>query len=301
MANEALIPASLRARGMLWRGLLLMRTTGDTVPASRLFEDALVLFCDQGDLNGASETLQAKGDVYRNNEKWQCASQQYAESLALAQQTGNAHLVAHGYMGLALCAQEEGRFEAAQHHWELMLQWAEKSGNEANVALAVNSLGEMARCRGDWEKAKRYYEHTLMLARELGNEARMALALHNLGYVALYRRELERAEKLLTDSLALYEGRQYRKGVAECLAGLGKVEASKGRLERAANLCGAAEAILEGLGTRLDTLDRADYERTLETLRSELGRRLETLLGQGRAMPMDKAVKYAFADHCSES
>ncbi len=296
MVAEGEVSPNLRAKGLLWQGLLLTRGPGDDVSASRLFKKALVLFRGGGDLNGASETLQAKGDVYRNQGEWELARQQYAKSLELAQQTGNAYLVAHGWMGLALCAQEEGQFGAAQRYWELMLEWAERARNDASVALALNSLGEMARYRADWEEAERFYERTLRLARALGNEYRIALALHNLGYVALYRGEPESAGKLFTDGLSLYEGRQYHKGVAECLAGLGRVEAAKGRLERAARLCGATEAILEGLGTRLDTLDRADFERTLGTLRGQLGERLNTLRDEGRTMSMQKAVEYAVAD-----
>jgi tetratricopeptide (TPR) repeat protein len=292
------VSPNLRAKGLLWQGLLLMRGTGDDVAATHLFEEALALFRDGGDLNGVSEALQAEGDVYRNQGEWKRASQRYAESLELAEQTGNSFLVAHGYMGLALCAQEEGQFLDAQDPWELTLEWAERAENGATTTLALNSLGEMARFRGDWKEAERYYEQTLRLARELGSEFRMALALHNLGYVALYRGEPERAKRLFTESLSLYQGRQYHKGAAECLAGLGRVAASQGMLERAARLCGATEVILEGLGTRLDTLDRADYERTLKALRNQLGERLQTLLDEGRAMSMESAVKYAVTDRC---
>ncbi len=301
MGAEGQVSPNLRAKGLLWRGLLLMRGIGDDCSASRFFEEALALFRDGGDLNGASETLQAEGDVYRNQGEWKLAGQRYVESLELAEQTGNSYLVAHGWMGLALCAQEEGRFTAAQHHWASMLEWSERAGNRASMALALNSLGEMARYGGDWEEAESYYKQTLRLARELGNESRMALALHNLGYVALSRGERERAGRLFTAGLSLYEGRRYHKGVAECLAGLGKVEASKGRLERAARLCGATETILEGLGTRLDTLDRADYERTLGTLKSRLRERFETLINEGRVMSLEKAVEYAVTDYCTKS
>lgn len=301
MADTGNVSPNLRAKGLLWQGNLLVRGTGDDVPACRLFEEALVLFRDGGDLDGASETLQAEADVYLNRREFDRASQRYADSLKLAEQAGNAYLVAHGWMGLALCAQEEGRFATAQQYWEMTLQWAESAGNDASVALALNSLGEMARYREDWEEAERYYEQTLGLARDLGNEFRIALALHNLGYVALYRGEPERARKLFTDSLALYQGRQYHKGEAECLAGLGRVEASQGRLERAARLCGAAEAILARLGTRLDTLDRVDYEWTLGTLERGLGERLEPLLDEGRAMSMEEAAEYAGTDLCPKS
>ncbi len=297
MVAEGEVSPDLRARMFLWHGLLLMRGTGDDASAARLFAEALVLFRDSGNLSGASETLQAQGDMYRNQGDVTIAGQRYAESRVLAEQAGNAYLVAHGWMGLALCAQDEEEFDAAVGYWRLMLEWAERAGNQASVALALNGLGEMARARGDWAEAERSYERTLKLARELSNEWRTALALHNLGYVALARDEREQAARLFRESLSLYMGRHYHKGVAECLAGLGRVEVSNGRLDRAARLCGATEAILEGLGTRLDTLDRADFERTLATLRSQGDGRLETLLDEGRAMSMDQAVEYAVADH----
>ena len=297
---EARVPPNLRAKGLLWHGLLLMRRAGDHLSSSRLFDEALALFRAGGDLNGASETLQAEGDMCRDQGEWKLAHQRYAESLELAEQTGNSYLIAHGWMGLALCVQEEGKFETAQHYWTQMLEWAERAKNDVSVALALNGLGEMARYRGEWEGAARYYDRTLNLAREQGNESRMAMALHNQGYVALYRGEPERAGQLFAESLSLYKERQYQKGVAECLAGLGKIAAATGSLETAARLCGATEAILEGLGTQLDTLDRADYERTLGTLRSQLGERLKTLLDEGRAMSMTQAVEFAAPHRCTE-
>lgn len=290
------VSPTVRAKGLLWKGLLLMSGTGDGCTASPLYEEALALFRDGGDVNGASETLQAQGDVHRHRGELTIAAQRYAGSLELAEQTGNDYLAAHGWMGLALCAQEERQFKTAQRYWKMMLESAERAGNEASVALALNSLGEMARYDEDWELAERYYERTLGLARELVHEPRMALALHNLGYAALGRGQPEKAKGLFADSLLLYEGRQHHKGVAECLAGLGRVEASQGKPERAARLCGAAEAILERLGTRLDTLDRIDYDRTQVALGDQLDEKLETLLDEGRAMSMDQAIAYAVSD-----
>lgn len=295
LAAENKVTPSLRARGLLWRGLLLMRGTGGDSPASLLFGDALALFREIGDLDGTSETLQALGDVYRNQGEMTLASQRYAASLELAMQAGNAYLAAHGYMGLALCALDDGRFGAARRYWEQMLDWAEASGNKASRALALNGLGEMARHEKDWDAAERSYGQTLSLARELGHESRIAMALHNLGYVAMYRGQPDKAGRLFAEALLLYKGRQFHKGIAECLAGLAMVECARGNLEAAATLCGAAETMLQGLGTRLDTLDRADFERTLATVKDGLGDRFRPLLAEGRAMSMECAIETAIA------
>jgi predicted ATPase len=297
LEGDSDVSPGLRARALLWQGLLLMRGTGDDRPVTCYFDEALAVFRAEGDLNGVSETLQAEGDVYRNQGEMELARQRYAESLALAERAANGYLVAHGHMGLALCAQETGRIDDARRHWQMMLEWAERAGNRASMALALNSLGEMARHDGDWEAAERCYEQALRLATELGNDSRMALALHNLGYVALSRGEARRAKARFTQGLRLYDQSHHPRGVAECLAGLARAEATAGEPERAARLCGASEAILDRLGARLDTLDRADYERTLACLRSQLGEKLDDLLEEGRAMSMDRAVAYA-VDTC---
>jgi len=290
MTNADMVPSGLKAKGLLWQGLLLMRGTDDYISASQFFEEALTLFRENEDLNGMSETLQAEGDVYRNQGHMDSARQRYTESLMLAEQAGNSYLGAHGYMGLALCAQEESQFEAAEHNWRLMLEWAEKAKNEASMALALNSLGEMARYREAWVEAEHYYKQTLRLGQELGNESRMALALHNLGYVALHTSDTRTAKRLFSESLFLYMKRPYLQGQAEWLAGLARVAALEDSHELAARLCGATEVILEGLGTQLDILDRIDFERTLGMLRSHLGERLQSLLDEGRAMSAENAT-----------
>lgn len=292
---ESAVAPELRARALLWRGLFLMRATGDARAALPRFDGALALFEDSGDDDGAGEVLQAQGDAARRLGDWREARRRYARSLELAIRTGNAHLRAHAYMGLAFCAQEEGQFEDAERFWTMTLEWAERSGNRGTVALVVNSLGEMARYRRRWEEARGHYERALAMARELGSDFRIALALHNLAYVALATDGPAGATDLFLQSLHHYELLQYPKGEAECLAGLAKVAVAEGQWERAARLCGAASGMLDALHSRLDTLDRADYERTLEVLERQLGERLPSLLALGAAMRAADALAYARA------
>ncbi|MGB3330976.1 MAG: tetratricopeptide repeat protein [Thermomicrobiales bacterium] len=295
MNAEGEVAPTIVAMGMLWEGLLLMRGEGDTTSSLQRFNAAIALFDREGDLDGASEARQAIGDAFGQRGDWLQARPYFQESLDLAMQAGNAYLTAHGYMGLALVAQEEGAFEVAQENWERTLAWAEQSGNQASVSLALNSLGEMARGRAEWSSAAHYYEQALNLARTLGSEFRIALALHNLGYVSLHDGHPEVARRQFIDSLWLYDDMQHRKGMAECLAGLARVDAFTGYPHRAALLAGASEAVLQRLGTRLDAMDRADYAQTLDILRETLGYRLDASLAVGRAMPLKEATELAVA------
>ncbi len=165
------------------------------------------------------------------------------------------------------------------------------------MAWALNMLGEIARHNRDHDTAECYYERCLGLARESSTEWLVAAVLHNLGYMACYRNEYERARELFGESLSLHEKRLNKKGIGECLAGLARVAVCEGQVERAARLCGASEAMLESIGSRLDLMDREEYERTLSVVREELGDgRYEELIPEGRRMSPEQAAEYATRD-----
>lgn len=293
MAVAHHVPARLRALGLMWQGILLMRVTGEVSIPSLLFNESLAQFHEDRDSKGASEALQSIGDALRQAREWKQASVQYDLSLGFAKQSGDDYLAAHACMGLALCAQEEGDYDAAIQHWTSMRDLASRANNAASLTMALNSLGEMARHRTDWGEAERFYGETLTHARSLGSKFWEALALHNLGYVAFFTGDPDGAKGLFLDSLRLYGEIEYEKGEAECLSGLGKLEASEGELEWAALLCGASETMLERLHAQLDTMDRTDYEQTLALLHVRLGDQLESLLAEGRAMSHARAVALA--------
>ncbi len=287
-------PRSLRAKALLWQGLLLVRHVGDFVAAAPLFDQALALYRESGDLSRVCETLQAQGDVAFNQGEFWTARDRFTQSLHLAQQVGDSYLTARAYMKIARCAQEDDDFETAQHCWERALEMAREAGNQARIALALNGLGEVARYRRDLERAECYYEQGLELARELDSEWGITMSLQNLGYIACYRGEYERAAELFSESLSLHEKRWVKRGIGECLAGLAYTATRQGQLERSARLCGAAEALLGSNGARLDTLERADYEQTLCTVRSKLpDERSEALIAEGRAMSLERAIELA--------
>lgn len=112
------------------------------------------------------------------------------------------------------------------------------------------------------------------------------MVLHNLGYVAIGRGALLLARERFVESLRIYEALRLWKGQAECLAGLGRMAAVDGRYENAAYCCGASMAMLDRVRAQLDLMDQADFDRTLATLRTQLGSRLDTLIAEGRTMPV---------------
>lgn len=287
------IPPTLWARGLLGEGLLLLDDTTERDGVLQRFTEALATFRQVGDPGGESEALRASGDAHVHWREWNLARQRYRESLEAAERSGNAQLIALSNMGLAFSAPALDGLDGARPYWELTLTWAQRSGHRETIAKATNSLGELARHREDWDIARNQYEQTLATGEELGSEFLMALASHNLGYAEIGRGDLVKAAARFRESLRRYRGLRHRKGMAECLAGLARVAVLEGNDERGARLCGAAASLLAEARTQFDTLDRADYERTLATLCERLGEGLEERLAAGRLMPRDAAVDLA--------
>ncbi|MGC4190530.1 MAG: tetratricopeptide repeat protein [Thermomicrobiales bacterium] len=291
-ATDELSPRH-RARGLICQGLLLLNDTADRDMILSVFAEGLRIVRDEGDARGESEALRAIGDAHVHWRAWELARQHYRESLAAAERSGDARLIALAYMGLAFSAPGLDGIDGARPYWEATLAWAQRSGHQETIGKATNSLGELARHREDWDTATDRYEQSLAIGQELGSDFLVALASHNLGYAAIGRRDLGQATARFTESLRIYRGLWHRKGMAECLAGLARVAVLDGDDERAARLCGAAATLLDETRTQFDTMDRADYERTLATLRDRLGPRLAVLLVAGRAMSYEDAMAFA--------
>ncbi len=88
-----------------------------------------------------------------------------------------------------------------------------------------------------------------------------------------------------------------RGGAVACLPGLAAVAAARGRTREAVRLFGAVEALLEQLGTSLERNERADYDRYVAAVRTELDQAaFDTAWAEGRNLSLDQAVALALEE-----
>jgi hypothetical protein len=107
-----------------------------------------------------------------------------------------------------------------------------------------------------------------------------------------------RAAALFKESLSLRKEMGARRGIAESLEGLASVRVADGgdsqTAARPARLLGAAEALREAIGAPVPLVERAEYERDVATLRSQLGEEaFAATWAEGRAMRTEQAIAYA--------
>ncbi len=221
----------------------------------------------------------------------------FDESLARARDLGDEWLIANTYHRMGISAYRQGDSELTRSMVEEALTHARLTGDLWLISSALVNLGELAREQMDFERAAVFYEEGLAIERELGDKDGSAVSLHNLGYVAIYRHDYVRAAQLFKESMTMHQGPGRKRGVVECLVGMGSVAAGLGHLERAAVLFGGTDAMFEDLKDTLDPPDRAEYARTLATVRSGMdAAAFESAWEKGRVLTEEEAIHLAMSD-----
>jgi non-specific serine/threonine protein kinase len=167
-------------------------------------------------------------------------------------------------------------------------------GDGNGIGRALTNLGVLVREQGNYAAAATLYEESLKVFRPLGDEQGIAIALTNLAEALRYQGDHARAKPLYGESLAILDRAGNRLGIVACLEGLAAIAHAERHLERAARLWGAADALRTQVGVAQQPADRADYERHVTALRSELAEAvLLTAWAEGGALSVEQAVAYA--------
>ncbi len=177
------------------------------------------------------------------------------ESLAIAEEIGDAGRVMSVQQPLGMALHGLGDIDGARTYFEQAVRLAERGGQPRPLAAAVNALAQFHRAAGDDAQARPLYDRVLVLARQLGDPVAIAIAQLNLAMVAVGAGESEAARAGLLDVLnviAAGGADPVAQSVIEVCAGLA---ASAGDVPPAARLFGFAEAHKERTGLQRDAAD----------------------------------------------
>lgn len=211
------------ARALLWRGLELLRATGDQRgqalaltylgylgraiqqldEAGGFFRESLALFQADGDGWGAGQALNGLGVIAMDRGASQQAREFFEQSLARFRSAGYRRGIAIALTNLGNISFMRGRYPAAQRLFEESLPIFGQLGDRQGVSLVTNNLGALASVLGDSQESLRRYQESLALKRELGEPKATALTLNNLGDVSRELGELDVAEGYLREAVAI--------------------------------------------------------------------------------------------------
>ncbi len=269
----------------------LARFLGNFTLARSHLEESLALWRELGDRQGCAYTLARLGTVLKLQGDLVVAHGLLEESVALFREEGDKWGLALALFGLEEVVTSEGDLPSAHSCLQESLTLWREVGDKWGLALALDGMGEVMRYQGGYEQAAKFYDESLALFRHLDNKWRIAFLLHNLGHVARAQGNYKGMAALFEESFVLFRELGHKAGIADCLAGLAAVAGVQGQQELAVQLFAASQALFTALGVRLDPADRAEYDRNLAAVRTQLDEATFTVAWtQGQQMTWEQIL-----------
>jgi predicted ATPase/DNA-binding SARP family transcriptional activator len=220
-----------------------------------------------------------QGDTERAKVLWE-------EALGLFRELGDVNEIGRCIGSLGNVAISEGDLDRAVELYEEAATLAREVGNDLRLGVILANLGMIAAVRGDHETSARYATEAATIQREVGDKDGLAVTLHNLGRSRLTLGQLDEARAALAESLGLALGLGYREVIAYCLGGMAELALLAREEERAAELLGASENLFVEIAAAVDPEESETQERLRRQLYESLGtERTDELRASGAARP----------------
>jgi predicted ATPase/DNA-binding CsgD family transcriptional regulator len=284
LENKRELASALGALGVL------VHMQGDLVTARPLLKESEMLLRTLGSKWELAYLLRRLGQRTLQEGNVAKAVAYAQEGLALAREQGDRSLIATALLTLGHIAGVQGDLPQAASRIQEGLTMARELGDKSLIALALQNLGYLDALRGDLTRAVVRAQQGLALARELGDKNYINHTLHSLGYIASLQGDTKQAAIWFQEGLSVAQEIGDETQVGWHLIGLAGVAVAEGQPVRAARLLGAAETRID-VQVSMNDAERADYTRTVESVRGKLGEKIFTAVwAEGRSMTPEQAL-----------
>jgi len=171
------------------------------------------------------------------------------------------------------------------------------AGYRWTTSMSTFGLGRVAAAIGDLETARAKFLESANIANGFGNKRIIYSSHSELAHILREHGEIDEPLEIYRELLPKWKDLGHRAAVAHELECIAFILSKKGDTQRSAQLLGAAEALRETIDSVMTTLEQAEYEREVSTLRAKMNAvDLKKAWNDGRRMTMDKAIENALSD-----
>ncbi|HSD82568.1 MAG TPA: tetratricopeptide repeat protein, partial [Anaerolineae bacterium] len=241
--------------------------------------------------------LRAAGVLAIYQGEYETAQTQCEEALSIFQQLDNPRGIAISFNELGLVAGHRGEYAAARQFLEQSLAIKRELGDEWLIANSIVNLGLIADYLNDYEAAYALHQECLAIYRTLNETSGIAIASGNLGHAALHLGRLDEARARQAESIKLFDAVGGKDGLTECLERFAMLANADLDFSRAARLFGAASVLRKEAGTTLPPAEQAEYERELNTTRTQLDTAtFDAEWRAGQTLTLEQAIGLALSE-----
>jgi predicted ATPase len=250
--------STARARALLEMAELL-EIQNDYARATPVFEEALALCREIGDLAGAAQALGGRGNIAQDRGEYEEATSLHEQALTFYQEMGRHRDSASVLNSLATVAYYQGKSETAAARWNEALAIVRDLGDSWATGMLLGNLGSLAMSQGDVDQAVTLHGENLEIARQLHDPGAIGRALSNLAEIRQIRGDGDQTA-LLEEALVLNRRAEDKQCEASTLKHLGRGAMDRGEWELAAHWFAESLRLCRQTGERTTPLNTALFE-----------------------------------------
>ncbi len=184
----------LRAVAMTQHAMAdVLRQQGKPQEAVALYEQSLRTFQELEDPREVAMTQHTMANVLRQQSKPQEAMTLYEQSLRTFQELGDPREVAMTQHAMADVLRQQGKPQEAMTLYEQSLRTFQELGDVRSVAVTQHAMANVLRQQGKPQEAMTLYEQSLRTSQELGDPREVAITQGNLCQLLLQQGEYDQA------------------------------------------------------------------------------------------------------------
>jgi tetratricopeptide (TPR) repeat protein len=256
LSARVMLPDLERALGFLpdkeWSRLAfylgwLLRIFGEPDQAMELYQEALRMFEQVGDIRGKGATLHAIANILQVRGAPDRAMKLYQEALRIFEQVGDLQGKGAILREMAHIPEVQGELEQAMDLYQEALLIFEQLGKLLDRGATLHAIANIHRVRGQLEQAMELYREALRIVEQVGDLRGRGETLREMAHILQVRGELERAMELYREALRIVEQVEVLQGKGAILHWMATIHKVRGELEQAMELCREALCIVDEL------------------------------------------------------
>ena len=272
-------------------------TTGNHKEGRAVVEKGLVLARKINDIKTILRLLSVKGlsSTFIGDLQLAIDTMEEAEKIARqANYPGELAMVLTGYAQVLYFMRRD--YELSKQKLEEAIRLGKLSGFQWISSLTAYSAGRLAGNIGELETARVQFIESAEISRRFGNKRLVYSSRSELAHVLRENGELDEAYRIYCEIIPGWRELGHRAAIAHELECIGYILIKREEPERASTILGAAEALREVIDTQMTNIERAEYEKEVDSLHANMDEReFHQSWSKGRTLTMDEAIELSIS------
>ena len=179
------------------------REQGNLARAQELFEAALAIYQQTGDRHGLAHCYKGLGDLLSARTDYAHARERYEQAITIFQQLQDKPSTSLCLRSIGIASWRQRAYGPARQASLESMEICQAIGDRQGEAASLNMLGLVAIVQGDYDETQRRLQASVAIYRELGLEKRTASGLHNLGISYMESGDMTASRRSLEQALEI--------------------------------------------------------------------------------------------------